>query len=261
MNLVINASEAIGGAEGTITVCTGVVELGSEALATALHPPAAAPGPNVCVRGARPGLRDWMPPRRRRSSTPSSRPKFTGGGSASPPRARRRARPPRRAPPSRARPDRGRPSASTSRPPARPRASSRPAAADAPARGASREERTGLWTTRRTCARDAPHAPSARCSVAPIGGRRPQGVDVFRAHSRPESTRLIVPNLTCRASRRPRVSARSAHSAPMPAHLDDGYSDEKADRRLAGGRARGLLRKPFSGPPGEGARRRGARAE
>src|SRR3989454_81763 len=49
MNLVINASEAIGGAEGTITVCTGVVELGPEALRDTLHPPEAAPGPHVCV--------------------------------------------------------------------------------------------------------------------------------------------------------------------------------------------------------------------
>src|SRR5207245_11323068 len=46
---LINASEAIDGAEGTITVRTGVVELGPDALRDTLHPPEAAPGPHVCV--------------------------------------------------------------------------------------------------------------------------------------------------------------------------------------------------------------------
>src|SRR5438552_5306742 len=49
MNLLINASEAIDGAEGTITVRTGAVELGPDALRDTLHPPEAAPGPHVCV--------------------------------------------------------------------------------------------------------------------------------------------------------------------------------------------------------------------
>src|SRR5207248_348395 len=44
-----NASQAIDGAEGTITVRTGAVELGPDALRDTLHPPEAAPGPHVCV--------------------------------------------------------------------------------------------------------------------------------------------------------------------------------------------------------------------
>src|SRR2546429_6477488 len=49
MNLLINAAEAIDGAEGTTTVRTEVVALGPDALHDTLHPPEAAPGPHVCV--------------------------------------------------------------------------------------------------------------------------------------------------------------------------------------------------------------------
>ena len=49
MNLVINASEAIGDAEGSITVRTAMVELGEEDLRDTLHAPEATPGPHVCV--------------------------------------------------------------------------------------------------------------------------------------------------------------------------------------------------------------------
>src|SRR2546429_2824504 len=49
MNLLINAAEAIDGAEGTTTVRTEAGPLGPAALHDTLPPPEAAPGPHVCV--------------------------------------------------------------------------------------------------------------------------------------------------------------------------------------------------------------------
>ena len=79
MNLVINAGEAIGAADGEITVRTGVVELGPAELAAAALAEDAAPGPFAYVEIADTGA-GIAPADQHRIFEPFFSTKFTGRG-------------------------------------------------------------------------------------------------------------------------------------------------------------------------------------
>ena len=244
MNLVINASEAIGGAEGTITVCTGVVGLGPEALRDTLHPPEAAPGPHVCVEVRDTGCgMDAATVAKVFDPFFSTKLTVRGLGLATVLGVVRRHR---GALAITSAPGRGTtfrvylPAAG---------AAARlepPAAAAAPAPGEGREERTVLLVDDEEDVRAVTAHMLERlgCSVLQAGDGR-EGVDVFRAHAR--RIDAVIVDLTL-----PRLSGdrvfREIRSIRPDACviLMSGYSDERATGGLAEAGLAGFLRKPFS---------------
>ena len=244
MNLVINASEAIGGAEGTITVCTGVVGLGPEALRDTLHPPEAAPGPHVCVEVRDTGC-GMDAATAGKVFDPFFSTKFTGRGLGlatvlGAVRGHRGALAVTSAP--------GQGTTFRVYLPAAGAAArvEPPAAADAPGPGEGREERTVLLVDDEEDVRAVTAHMLERlgCSVLQAGNGR-EGVDVFRAHA-PMIDAVIV-DLTL-----PRLSGDRVFREIRTIRPDacvilmSGYSDEKATGGLAEAGLAGFLRKPFS---------------
>jgi len=239
MNLVINASEAIGGAEGTITVCTGVVGLGPEALRDTLHPPEAAPGPHVCVEVRDTGC-GMDAATVAKVFDPFFSTKLTGRGLGLATvlgvvRRHRGALAVTSAP--------GRGTTFRVYLPAAGAAArlEPPARAAAPAPGEGREDRTVLLDVRAVTAH---MLERLGCSVLQAGDGR-EGVDVFRAHAR--RIDAVIVDLTL-----PRLSGdrvfREIRSIRPDACviLMSGYSDEKTTGGLAEAGLAGFLRKPFS---------------
>ena len=241
MNLVINASEAIGGAEGTITVCTGVVELGPEALRDTLHPPEAATGPHVCVEVRDTGC-GMDAATAAKIFDPFFSTKFTGRGLGlatvlGAVRGHRGALAVTSAP------GRGTtfrvylPAAGA---PARVEPPAAPSAGEGP------EGRTVLLVDDEEDVRAVTAHMLERlgCSVLQAGDGR-EGVDVFRAHAR--RIDAVIVDLTL-----PRLSGdrvfREIRSIRPDACviLMSGYSDERATGGLAEAGLAGFLRKPFS---------------
>src|SRR5438046_3082845 len=244
MNLVINASEAIGGAEGTITVCTGVVGLGPEALRDTLHPPEAATGPHVCIEVRDTGC-GMDVATVAKVFDPFFSTKLTGRGlglatvlgvvrrhrgalaitSAPGQGTTFRVYLPAAGPAARVEP---------------------PAAAAPPAPGEGREERTVLLVDDEEDVRTVTAHMLERlgCSVLQAGDGR-EGVDVFRAHAR--RIDAVIVDLTL-----PRLSGdrvfREIRSIRPDARviLMSGYNDAKATGGLAEAGLAGFLRKPFS---------------
>jgi len=244
MNLVINASEAIGGAEGTITVCTGVVELGPEALRDTLHPPEAAPGPHVCVEVRDTGC-GMDAATAAKIFDPFFSTKFTGRGLGLATvlgvvRGHRGALAVTSAP--------GQGTTFRVYLPAAGAAArvEPPAAAAAPAPGEGREERTVLLVDDEEDVRAVTAHMLERlgCSVLQAGDGR-EGVDVFRAHAR--RIDAVIVDLTL-----PRLSGDRVFREIRTIRPDacvilmSGYSDEKATGGLAEAGLAGFLRKPFS---------------
>jgi len=244
MNLVINASEAIGGAEGTITVCTGVVGLGPEALRDTLHPPEAAPGPHVCVEVRDTGC-GMDAATVAKVFDPFFSTKLTGRGLGLATvlgvvRRHRGALAVTSAP--------GRGTTFRVYLPAAGTAArlEPPAAVAAPAPGEGREERTVLLVDDEEDVRAVTAHMLERlgCSVLQAGDGR-EGVDVFRAHAR--RIDAVIVDLTL-----PRLSGdrvfREIRSIRPDACviLMSGYSDEKTTGGLAEAGLAGFLRKPFS---------------
>ncbi|TMB49753.1 MAG: PAS domain S-box protein, partial [Deltaproteobacteria bacterium] len=244
MNLVINASEAIGGAEGTITVCTGVVELGPEALRETLHPPEAAPGPHVCVEVRDTGC-GMDAATAAKVFDPFFSTKFTGRGLGLATvlgvvRGHRGALAVTSAP--------GQGTTFRVYLPAAGAAArvEPPAAAGAPGPGEGREERTVLLVDDEEDVRAVTAHMLERlgCSVLQAGDGR-EGVDVFRAHAR--RIDAVIVDLTL-----PRLSGDRVFREIRTIRPDacvilmSGYSDEKATGPLAEAGLAGFLRKPFS---------------
>ncbi|HUE30649.1 MAG TPA: PAS domain S-box protein [Verrucomicrobiae bacterium] len=244
MNLVINASEAIGGAEGTITVHTGLVELGPEALRETLHPSEAAPGPHVCVEVRDTGC-GMDAGTMAKVFDPFFSTKLTGRGLGLATvlgvvRAHHGALAVTSAPgggttfrvylPAAAAVARVEP----------------PIAASAPDPGKSREERTVLLVDDEDDVRAVTAHMLERlgCSVLQAGDGR-EGVDVFRAHAR--TIDAVIVDLTL-----PRLSGDRVFREIRTIRPDacvilmSGYSDEKATDGLAEAGLAGFLRKPFS---------------
>ena len=244
MNLVINASEAIGGAEGTITVCTGVVGLGPEALRDTLHPPEAAPGPHVCVEVRDTGC-GMDAATVAKVFDPFFSTKLTGRGLGLATvlgvvRRHRGALAITSAP--------GRGTTFRVYLPAAGTAArlEPPAAVAAPAPGEGREERTVLLVDDEEDVRAVTAHMLERlgCSVLQAGDGR-EGVDVFRAHARVIDA--VIVDLTL-----PRLSGdrvfREIRTIRPDARviLMSGYNDAKATGGLAEAGLAGFLRKPFS---------------
>jgi len=241
MNLLINASEAIDGAEGTITVRTEVVALGPDALHDTLHPPEAAPGPHVCVEVRDTGC-GMDAATAAKVFDPFFSTKFTGRGlglatvlgavrghrgalavtSASGRGTIFRVYLPAAGAPARVEP---------------------PAAASA---GQGREGRTVLLVDDEEDVRAVTAHMLERlgCSVLQAGDGR-EGVDVFRAHARVIDA--VIVDLTL-----PRLSGdrvfREIRTIRPDARviLMSGYNDAKATGGLAEAGLAGFLRKPFS---------------
>jgi PAS domain S-box-containing protein len=244
MNLVINASEAIGGAEGTITVCTGVVELGPDALRDTLHPPEAAPGPHVCVEVQDTGC-GMDAATVAKVFDPFFSTKLTGRGLGLATvlgvvRGHRGALAVTSAP------GRGTtfrvylPAAGTA-------ARVEPSAAAAVRGGGDgREGRTVLLVDDEEDVRAVTASMLERlgCSVLQAGDGR-EGVDVFRAHARTIDT--VIVDLTL-----PHLSGDGVFREIRTIRPDacvilmSGYHDEKATGGLAEAGLAGFLRKPFS---------------
>ena len=244
MNLVINASEAIGDADGTITVRTGVVELGADALRDTQHAPEAAPGPHVCIEVCDTGC-GIDTATAARVFDPFFSTKFTGRGLGLATvlgvvRGHRGALALTSTPGSGTTVRIYLPSAGA---PAR--AEPRPAPAAPPA-GEGREGRTVLLVDDEEDVRvvTAHMLERLGCSVLQAGDGR-EGVQVFREHAR--MIDAVIVDLTL-----PRLSGDRVFREIRTIRPDacvilmSGYSDEKATGGLAEAGLAGFLRKPFS---------------
>jgi len=241
MNLLINASEAIDGAEGTITVRTGAVELGPDALRDTLHPPEAAPGPHVCVEVRDTGC-GMDAATTAKVFDPFFSTKFTGRGLGlatvlGAVRGHRGALAVTSAP------GRGTtfrvylPAAGA---PARVEPPAAPSAGEGP------EGRTVLLVDDEEDVRAVTAHMLERlgCSVLQAGDGR-EGVDVFRAHERVIDA--VIVDLTLPRLSGDRVFREIRTIRPdMRVILMSGYRDEKATAGLAEAGLAGFLRKPFS---------------
>ncbi len=241
MNLLINASEAIDGAEGTITVRTGAVELGPDALRDTLHPPEAAPGPHVCVEVRDTGC-GMDAATTAKVFDPFFSTKFTGRGLGlatvlGAVRGHRGALAVTSAP------GRGTtfrvylPAAGA---PARVEPPAAPSADEGP------EGRTVLLVDDEEDVRAVTAHMLERlgCSVLQAGDGR-EGVDVFRAHERVIDA--VIVDLTLPRLSGDRVFREIRTIRPdMRVILMSGYRDEKATAGLAEAGLAGFLRKPFS---------------
>jgi len=244
MNLVINAAEAIGDADGTITVRTGVVELGADALRDTQHAPEAGPGPHVCIEVCDTGC-GIDAATAAKVFDPFFSTKFTGRGlglatvvgvvrghrgalalASAPGRGTTfRVYLPAAAAPARAEPR---------------------AAAAAPPAGEAGEGRTVLLVDDEEDVRAVTAHMLERlgCSVLQAGDGR-EGVQVFREHAC--LIDAVIVDLTL-----PRLSGdrvfREIRTIRPDARviLMSGYNDEKATGALAAAGLAGFLRKPFS---------------